>query len=51
MKVNTSLLVQSKKSNIVHNGDRQPKYGQSAVSSAVDKDRVGPQVVSGLEQK
>ena len=42
MKVNTSLLVQSKKSNIVHNGDRQPKYGQSAVSSAVDKDRVGP---------
>ncbi|MFZ0553757.1 MAG: hypothetical protein WBL68_01875 [Nitrososphaeraceae archaeon] len=44
-------MVQSKKSNIVHNGDRQPKYGQSAVSSAVDKDRVGPQVVSGLEQK
>jgi uncharacterized protein len=42
LKVNTSLLVQNKKSNNTHYGNQRPNYGQPAIGSAMDGGRVGP---------
>ena len=42
MKVNTSLLVQNKKSNNTHKGNQRLNYGLRAINSAMDSSRVGP---------
>lgn len=41
MKVNTSLLVQNKKSNSARNANQRPNYGQPAIGSVMDRARVG----------